>query len=357
MDAGGFAGRMRLTRRGWLFIFLCASVSGLFIGSLVFGSVHIPVGEVLNILLGKPSLNNSWTTIVLDFRLPKAITALLAGCGLAVSGLQMQTLFRNPLADPYILGVSSGASLGVALLLLNAGLAGSSLLSGLDFLGGMRIAGAASLGAGLVLGLILLVSRRGRSALLLLVLGIMFSYVTSALVSLLFYFSNPERIHAYLTWSFGSFGGVTWNQMKILVLLNLVGLGMAFFLSKSLNTLLLGEMYARSMGMNIIRTRSMIIISTAILAGTVTAFCGPVAFLGLAVPHLCRALFNTSDHRVLMPAAYLLGGILALSADMASQLPAKSQILPLNAITALIGAPVVIWVLLHQYHFKTDMPV
>ena len=324
---------------------------------LAWGSVHIPLGDVISVLAGQAVENSAWTTIVLDFRLPKALTALLAGFALATSGLQMQTFFRNPLADPYILGVSSGASLGVALMLLNAGAAGSFLLSGLGMLGSLGVAFAACLGAGLVMGIMLIVSRRGRSVLLLLILGIMFSYMTGALVSLLFYFSSPERIQAYLVWSFGSFGGTTWQEIKVMAPLVALGLLVTFLLSKPLNALLLGEMYARSMGVNVERTRFSVIASTSLLAGAVTAFCGPIAFLGLAVPHLARGLFKTSDHRILVPACGLLGACLGLAADVASQLPGANVILPLNAVMSLIGAPAVIWVLLRQYRLKGDSPL
>lgn len=340
--------------RAWLMsaIFLLLLVC--FALDLAWGSVPIPLEEVIKILGGSPAAHAAWTTIVLDFRLPKAITALLAGFALAASGLQMQTFFRNPLADPFILGISSGASLGVALMLLNTGVVGSFLLSGLGMLGSIGVAFAACLGAGFVMGVMLLVSRRGRSVLLLLILGIMFSYMTGALVSLLFYFSSPERIHAYLVWSFGSFGSATWQEIRIMA--PLVGLGLlsTFVLSKPLNALLLGEMYARSMGVQVERTRIFIIISTSLLAGAVTAFCGPIAFLGLAVPHLARGLFKTADHHVLVPASGLLGACLGLIADMASQLAGANIILPLNAVTSLIGAPTVIWVILRQYNLRSD---
>ncbi len=341
-------------RRVWL----TGGIAGLFlicfILDLTWGSVPIPLDKLIKILAGSRVENLAWTTIVLDFRLPKAITALLAGFALAATGLQMQTFFRNPLADPYILGVSSGASLGVALMLLNAGAAGSFLLSGLGVFGNVGVALAACLGAALVMGVMLVVSRRGRSVLLLLILGIMFSYMTGALVSLLFYFSDPERIHAYLVWSFGSFGGVTWQEIRILTPLVLLGLLSTFLLSKPLNALLLGEMYARSMGVRVEHTRYAIIASTSLLAGAVTAFCGPIAFLGLAVPHLARGLFKTSDHRILVPVTGLLGACLGLIADMATQLPGANVVLPLNAVMSLIGAPAVIWVLLRQYRLKPE---
>ncbi len=335
----------------WLMPGLSALLVICFLLSLTFGAVHIPVQEVLRILSGQEAARPAWGIILLDFRLPKALTAVLAGCALSVSGLQMQTLFRNSLADPYILGVSSGASLGVALLLLNVGTSGSFLLAGLDLSGDLSVAAAASIGAALSLGVILSVARRGRSVLQLLILGIMFSYITGALVSLLFYFSIPERVQAYLAWSFGSFGGVTWSEMKVMAPVLLTGLAAAFALAKPLDAFLLGETYARSMGLHTRRARLWILFSTSLLAGVVTAFCGPVAFLGLAVPHLCRGILRTSNHRRLIPAVCVLGAILALLADWVSQLPG-SAVLPLNAVTALLGAPVVIWVLLRQHQWK-----
>jgi iron complex transport system permease protein len=280
------------------------------------------------------------------------MTAVLAGAALGVGGLQMQTLFRNPLVDPYVLGLSSGASLGVALVVLSVGATGLVLLGGVTLLGDVGLAAAASLGSAAVLGVVLLVARRVTSSVTLLILGLMFGYGVSAFVSLLLYFSIAQRIQAYINWTFGSFGGVTWSQMVVFAPVILIGLGLAFLLSKSLNALLLGETYARSMGVSVAWGRRWIILSTSLLAGCVTAFCGPVGFLGIAVPHICRSLFNTSDHRVLIPAAILMGGVVALAADLIAQAPGTQIVLPLNAITALIGAPVVIWIILRGRGLK-----
>jgi len=281
-------------------------------------------------------------------RLPKAITAVLAGSALSVSGLQMQTLFRNPLADPFVLGINAGASLGVAIVVLVVGSSSGALVVGLGITGDLSLALAGSLGAAAVLGCVLLVSRSVQSVMTLLILGLMFGYGIGAFVSLLIYFGNPAQIQSFIIWTFGSFGSVTWQQMPVIVSTILLGLILAFLFIKPLNALLLGENYALSMGLNIKRARIWILTSASILAGVTTAFCGPIAFLGLAVPHLCRSLLHTSDHRLLMPAVICLGSTLALFADLISRLPGSQFALPLNAVTSLIGAPIVIWFILHR---------
>ena len=318
-----------------------------FVLDLAIGSVTIPLQDIITIVAGGEPAKASWSPIVLSFRLPKAVTATLAGAALAVGGLQMQTLFRNPLADPFILGISSGASLGVALVVLSTG-AATGFLAAVDFLNNLSLIGAAILGGGLVMALVIAVAQRVRSNMTLLILGLMFGYTTGALVSVLLYFSVPEQIQAYIAWTFGSFGGVTWSQMQLLAPVVLLGLALAYLLIKPLNALLLGEAYARSMGLTVAWVRFWIITSTALLAGAVTACCGPIGFLGIAVPHLCRALFNTSDHRVLVPATIMMGGLIALIADLVAGLPGSSIVLPLNAITALLGAPVVAWIILRR---------
>jgi iron complex transport system permease protein len=316
-----------------------------FLLNLAFGSVRIPLPEVIAVLAGQEASKESWTYIILSFRLPKACTALLAGAALAVSGLQMQTLFRNPLADPYILGVSAGASLGVALVVLASG-AATGFLSSVGLVGDLSLIGAAVVGAGGVSALVMVVARRLQQAMTLLILGLMMSYATAALVSILIYFSVPEQIQAYITWTFGSFGGGTHRQLLLLAPLIGAGLLLAGLLVKPLNALLLGEHYARSMGVNVGRVRFWMIAGTSLLAGVVTAFCGPIGFLGVAVPHLCRALLHSSDHRLLVPATLLLGATIALLADLVAGLPGSSTVLPLNAVTALLGAPVVVWIIL-----------
>lgn len=341
-------------RRTLILLILLAVTTGLFLLNVTTGSVEIPLGQVVKIIAGMDAEKRTWEIIVMKFRLPKAITASLAGAALAVAGLQMQTLFRNPLADPFVLGINSGASLGVALVVLSAGSAGlgATLVNGLDLRGDIGLATAASLGAGVVLALVMAVARRVHSTMTLLILGLMFSYITGSLVSLLMYFAITERIQAFINWGFGSFGTVTWSQMHVFAPVVGIGLLLALALSKQLNALLLGEVYARSMGMNVRRARIGIIVSGAMLAGVVTAFCGPIAFIGVAVPHLTRILMGTSDHRVGLPANILMGASLALIADLVAQMPGSQTVLPLNAVTALIGAPIVAWVILRQRNLR-----
>ena len=328
-----------------------------FMLSLAVGSVRIPLDEIVSVLLGGEASKQAWATIVLKFRLPKALTAMLAGAALSVSGLQMQTLFRNPLAGPFVLGISSGASLGVALTVLLAGVAvglggGTTLLAGISLAGDASLALSAIAGSGLVLLLVMSVARRVQSGMTLLILGLMFGYTTSALVSVLIYFSVVERIQAYISWTFGSFGGVTWRQLQVMAPAIVLGLAGGHLLMKPLNALLLGETYALSLGLNVRRVRLAIIGTSAVLAGVVTAFCGPIGFLGIAVPHLCRSLLHTSDHRLLLPAVSFMGATLALGADIVAGLPGSQLTLPLNAVTALLGAPVVIWVILRQRNLR-----
>ncbi|MCP4751278.1 MAG: iron ABC transporter permease [Proteobacteria bacterium] len=331
-----------------LFMGMAAIIAFVFLLLLSLGSVHIPLKSVFSILTGKGSEMLVWERIVLNLRLPKTITAVLAGMALSISGLQMQTLFRNPLAGPFVLGISSGASLGVAIFVLAANLVGSAMSLGFEFLGEFGIVIAATLGASSVLILILAVSFRIRNTLTLLIVGIMFGYATGGIVNILLYFSNPHNIQSYIVWTFGSFRGVTWNQAGILIPIVAVGMCLAITTVKSLNAMLLGDAYARSLGLNVKRVRVVTVFSTALLAGSVTAFCGPIGFLGIAVPHLCRGLFSTSDHRTLVPAVAGMGAVIALCSELIAQLPGSQYSLPLNAITALFGAPVVIWVVLRQ---------
>jgi len=326
----------------------------LFVVSLATGSVSIPLDQVVKILLGNEPARATWSTIVMQFRLPKATTAMFAGAALGVAGLQMQTLFRNPLADPFVLGISSGASLGVAVVVLTSAgvLGGSTLLAGLGLIGNISVVLAASLGAAGMMALVMLASRRVQT-MTLLILGLMFSYVTGAVVSLMLYFSIAEKIQTYIAWTFGSFAGTSWRELIVLIPVLCSGLLIAMFSAKPLNALLLGENYARSMGLSVKRSRFWLITSSSLLAGAVTAFCGPIGFLGIAIPHLCRSLFNTSDHRVLVPAVTLVGGIIALAVDIVAQMPGSDVTLPLNAISALIGAPVVVWVILQRRNLRS----
>lgn len=316
--------------------------------SIALGSVNLTLEDIFRVFMNQEPERASATRIINNVRLPQTLTALLAGAGLSVSGLMMQTFFRNPLADPFILGITSGASLGVALVVLGIGSFSVASVVAFGVRGDLVIAFVSSIGAGLTLLVVLMASQRVRSSLTLLILGVMFGYMTSAFVSLLLYFSAPQQVDAYITWSFGTFGRVTRSQLNILM--PVVGLGLigALFLTKSLNALLLGEAYARSMGLNVKWASWKIITITGILAGVVTAFCGPVSFIGMAVPHLCRSLLNTSDHRVLMPACVLMGASVAMIAGLIARVPGSHLILPLNAVTAFLGAPVIIWVILKQ---------
>lgn len=322
-----------------------------FIINVSLGSVEIPVLELMKILSGKSPENKVWETIIWNFRLPKAITAVLVGASLAVSGLQMQTLFRNPLAGPFVLGISSGSSLGVALLVL-AGVNISLLHPSLHFLDNWLIVLSATLGASLVLLLVVLVSMRVKDSMTLLIIGLMFGSTTGALVSVMQFFSDAQKIQAYLIWTFGSLGGLNWAELQVYIPAIFIGISLSFFGVKQMNALLLGENYAKSMGLNITRVRIWIIISTSILAGATTAFCGPIAFVGIAVPHLARILFNTSDHKVLLPATLITGATLMLICDTLAQIPGSEYTLPINAVTSLFGAPVVIWIILRKRNLR-----
>jgi iron complex transport system permease protein len=344
--------RLRLGLNPLLLALLFAALAGTFLLVLAAGSVNIPLEQVIGVLLGGEAERASWTNIVLKVRLPKALTAMLAGAALSASGLMMQTLFRNPLAASDVLGINAGASLGVALVVLAVGSAGGTLLAGLGLVGDLSLTLAAVAGAAVTLLIILSVAHRLDDPLTLLILGLMIGSLTFALVSLLIYFSVPERIQAYINWGFGSFGGVTLEQIPILASAVLGGLGSTFALSKTLNALLLGETYASSLGLNTRRARLAIIATTALLTGSVTAFCGPISFIGIAVPHLCRSLLHTSDHRMLVPGVMLTGGTVALVAALLAEVPGSALVLPLNPIMALCGAPVVIWIILRQRNLQ-----
>ncbi len=331
-------------------VVLTAVLAAIFLLALMLGSVNIPLADIAAVLTGGQASKASWKTIILQFRLPKALTAALTGAALGVSGLMMQTFFRNPLAGPFVLGISSGASLGVALVVLGVGTVGGVMLAGVGVLADASLAFAAILGAGLVMGLVLLVARRIQNSMTLLVLGVMIGFLVNALVSLLLFFSIPEQIQAYINWTFGSFSGTTWSELRIMIPALVVGLLLALALTKTLNALLLNETYARTLGIDVMRARVWIIAATAILAGTVTAFCGPIAFLGVAIPHLCRSLLNTSDHRILVPATMIVGAGLALVAALIAELPGSNLVLPLNAVTATIGAPIVLAVILRRHN-------
>ncbi|MBI4762663.1 MAG: FecCD family ABC transporter permease [Chloroflexota bacterium] len=343
----------KLGLRPWLFLLLLFLLVLAFTLSLMLGSVNIPPQQVAQILLGGAPAKASWADILFKFRLPKAVTAVLVGAALSTAGLQMQTLFRNPLADPFILGVSSGASLGVALVILGIGAASTlTFTAGLSVFGDLTLAIAASLGAGLVLGAVLVVARRVQNTLTLLVVGLMFGYLASAVVTLLIYFSQPERVQLFSLWSSGSFGGVTWSQMRVFAPAAILGLLLGFAMMKPLNALLLGDDYARSLGLNVRRARFWIILSASLLAGASTAFCGPIWFIGVAVPHVARSLLRTADHRTLLPASMLMGASFALVADVIAQAPGSQHVLPLNVVMSLFGVPIILWIILRQRQLR-----
>ena len=312
----------------------------LFVSDLALGSIHIPLSAIFDVFSGKNSVGIN-AVILLNFRLPKAITAILAGASLSVAGLMMQTLFRNPLADPYILGVSSGASLGVALLTM-ASVGLPAILVG----SGWAMILAAIIGAAIVLLLVVAVSFRIENAVSLLIVGIMFGTIAGSIVSILQNFSNPDAIKLFILWTFGSLSAVTWTYMQVLLPVLLIGFGIAFFIQKRLDGLLLGENYAQALGISIVQTRLLIVVATGLLAGGITAFTGPIAFVGVAIPHIARGLFRTSSHKVLLPASLLCGSCLLLVCDIITQIPAYT--LPINTISSLFGAPIILWIIFRR---------
>lgn len=331
---------MNSSNRYWLFIPALFLLLIFFTLDLVWGSIDIPLKELLAILTGNKE-NTVYREILLNYRLPKAITAIIAGASLSMAGLMMQTLFRNPLADPFILGVSSGAGLGVAVTLM-----ASSLLPVFFISTGWGTVIAAVIGASAILLLVILVSFRLQNTVSLLIVGIMFGTIASSIVSILQYFANPDAIKLYVVWTFGSLSAVNWENLKVLVPVFVIGATIAFSLHKKSDGLLLGVNYARGLGINIKATRILMVVSTGLLAGSVTAFTGPIAFVGVAIPHIARGIFKTSAHKVLMPASFILGGILILLCDIISHIPEYT--LPINTISALFGAPVIIWIILKR---------
>lgn len=315
-----------------------------FVADIFTGNAKISFSEGINALFGS-SGNEITDEIIFNYRLPKAITALLAGSALSVAGLLMQTLFRNALAGPDVLGVSAGAGLGVALLTL---LTGTSLYPLIASLGSMAQVVVAISGAALVLLLILGVSTRINDSVTILVLGMIFGYVASAAITILQSFADPDSLKVFVTWTFGSLGSVTWEKMPVLLALVVSGVIVVFFLQKSLNSLLLGEKYATSSGLNVKKLRVIIIIITAIITGAITAFTGPIAFVGVVIPHFARSFFGTVNHRTIIPATLLLGGILLIICDILSQVPISNRTLPINAVTAVFGAPMIVWIVLKR---------
>ena len=314
----------------------------LFALSLFMGAVRIPSGDVVSILMGHEAARPSWGYIVLKSRLPQAITAMLCGASLAVSGLMLQTAFRNPLAGPSIFGINSGASLGVALVMLLMG--GSISAGAFSMTGFVAVLVAAFVGAMLVMAIILLFSTVVRNPVMLLIIGIMIGYLANSAISLLNFFATEQGVQSYMIWGLGNFGGVTMEQMPAFAIISVVALGLSLLLIKPLNALLLGEQYAENLGINLQRVRNYLLFLTGLLTAITTAFCGPVAFIGLAVPHIARMLLTTDNHRVLMPATLLTGAVIALVCNIVCVLPGDAGVIPLNAVTPLIGAPVIIYV-------------
>jgi len=321
----------------------------MFFASISLGSVAIPFKEVYTSLTGGQVSKSTWEYIIINYRLPKAITAVLVGTGLSISGLLMQTLFRNPLAGPYVLGLSSGASLGVAFVILGAGFLPSFLRT--IALSSYGIVLASTLGSTLVLLLVLLVSQKLRDTMAILIVGLMFGSFTTAIVSVLTYFSTAEQLQKFTFWSLGSLGNLSWNSISVLLVCVCSGLLLSASSIKPLNALLLGENYAKSMGLNFKRARLIIIFATSILAGSITAFAGPIAFVGLAVPHIAKLTFHTSNHTILFWSTLFFGAIIMLFCDIVSEMPGFDVTLPINAITSIIGAPVVIWLLVRKRNF------
>ena len=313
--------------------------------NLSLGSISIPIKSIFNSLFGTIE-NSTWEVIISDYRLPKAITAILVGSGLGISGLLMQTLFRNPLAGPFVLGISSGASLGVALVILGSGLFGGFLAAVL--ISKWSIVIASSLGSFFVLLAVLAVSSKVRDTMAILIIGLMFGSITAAVVSVLSYFSSAEQLQQYIFWGFGNLSNLSWSELLIFSIIYIVGIVLSIASIKGLNSLLLGDNYAKSLGLNLKQIRFILILATSLIAGTITAFAGPIAFIGLAIPHLTRQIFKSSNHKILIPAVFLFGAIVMLICDSIAQLPGSDYTLPINAITALVGAPVVIWLIVRQ---------
>ncbi|MFA6770650.1 MAG: iron ABC transporter permease [Bacteroidales bacterium] len=334
--------KIRTSYINWYFAIIIL-LSILVILNLLLGSVLLPIKEVIAAFTGGEA-PDSVRNILFAYRIPKAITAILAGAALSVCGLQMQTLFKNPLADPFILGISSGAGLGVAVFVMGFSAFGVSITNSL--LANIGVVTAAWIGAFGVTLLILLVSKRLRDNISLLIFGIMIASVIGAIISLIQYFSSSTDLKIFVMWTMGSFGGLSVNQIWIMFLLVLAGFTLSIYNIKDLNTLLLGEAYSKSLGVNLESTRKRILIATTLLAGSITAFCGPIGFIGIAVPHIARMIFKNANHKILLPATAILGATLMIFADTVSQLPGQAQVLPINTVSALIGVPVILYIIL-----------
>ncbi len=335
----------------WIILILLLIVG--FLAVLFTGNVRIPLRDIIGILFTNSIFSEDQVTIIREFRLPKAATSVLVGTALSVSGLQMQAVFRNPLAGPYVLGISAGSSLGVAFMIM--GLSGTIIGNGSGVLGNWMIVLAAFLGASAVLFLIFSVSLRIKDIMTILILGIMFGSITSSFINVLQYFSNESLLKSFTVWTMGSLNGVTVSQLKVLAPCVGAGLLASVFSVKALNAMLLGENYARSVGVNIITSRLLIFFGTGILAGSATAFCGPIGFVGIAVPHICRMLFRTADQRILLVACILTGAVVMLASDLISLLPGNGVVLPINSVTAFIGIPIIIWIIVRNHKMSSFM--
>lgn len=327
-----------------LIVTLTILVAILLVANLFVGSVAIPVQEVFNVLMGQECARESWRYIILESRIPQAVTALLAGCSLAVAGLLLQTTFNNPLAGPSILGIDTGASLGVAVVML----AGGAMVVGSGVSAFLATIIGAFVGASAVMAVILFFSTFVRNNLMLLIIGMMVGYLTSSLISLLNFFASADQVHAYTMWGMGNLSSVSLQQLPVYSVTAVCGLVIAFLLSKPLNAMLLGTRYAENLGVNISMTRNLLLLATGLLTATTTAFCGPVTFIGLSVPHIARLLLNSSNHNTLLPVTMLCGGAVLLLCNIISVLPGDNGIIPINAVTPLIGAPVIIYVIVNQ---------
>ena len=337
-----------MRRTAPLMTLLLVAIALLFVINLAIGSIDIPMKDVVAILLGNDETSEIWQNIILKSRVPQALTATMAGAGLAISGLQMQTVFHNPLAGPSVLGVSSGASLGVAFVVLLSGAIGNVALSRLGYLGDTALSIAAIIGSLSVMGLIVWISQRVKGNVTLLIIGVMIGYLASAIIGILKFFSPEEDVKAFVVWGLGSFSRVSGDQMVLFVVIMAVLIPLSMLLIKTLNLMLLGDEYAKNLGLNINRARTLIILSAGILIAIVTAYCGPIMFIGLAVPPLCRAVFRSSNHRILLPGTMLMGAALALVCNLLARMPGFEGVLPVNSVTALIGAPVIAVVLFRR---------
>ncbi len=335
-----------------LLLIICLPIT--FVADIIFGSVHIPI-DVFFDILQNAEVKESSKAIITELRLPRAIVALLTGLALPIAGLMMQTFFRNPLAGPYVLGVSTGASLGVAIFSLSSGFGAAAIISGLGLSASWGLIIAAFSGAFLVMMGIVAIAPKVQDNSSLLIIGMMLGSVTSAVVSILQYFSNPQEIHAFILWTFGSFSGLKWNEISIMATIIIPALLLSFSMQKPLDALLLGENYARGLGVNIKKLRYGILISASLLAGIITAFTGPIAFVGIAVPHIARMIFKTTSHKTLIVGSALIGANLVLICDLLSQMPGMQTTLPINTVTAIFGAPIVILTILKSRNSRTQI--